>query len=52
MDQLTLWKTEPVTAQLQLPNTNKQELLREMARLLLEIVVKQPRENKSGTDDE
>jgi hypothetical protein len=52
MDQLKLWTIEPVSPQVQIPETTKQELLREMAHLLLEVVVEPSCENESRVDDE
>jgi hypothetical protein len=52
MDQLTLWTNKPVFPQVQIPKTNKQDLLRKMAQLLLEVVVEPSPENERRIDDE
>jgi hypothetical protein len=52
MDQLTLWKKEPASPQFQVPNAIKQDLLRKIAQLLLEVVVEPSSENESRDDDE
>jgi hypothetical protein len=52
MDQLNLWTDEPAPVQVQIPDTIKQNLLRKMAQLLLEVVVEHSLEKESRIDNE
>jgi|APIni6443716594_1056825.scaffolds.fasta_scaffold1985983_2 hypothetical protein len=52
MDQLSLWTNEPAPVQVQIPDTIKQDLLRKMAQLLLEVVVEHSLEKESTIENE
>ena len=52
MDQLNLWTDEPAPVRVQIPDTIKQDLLRKMAQLLLDVVVEHSLEKESRMEDE
>jgi hypothetical protein len=52
MDQLNLWTDEPVPVRVQIPDTIKQDLLRKMAQLLVDVVLEHSLEKESRIEDE
>ena len=52
MDQLDLWTNGPAPVQVQIPDTIKQDLLRKVAQLLLEVVVEYSLEKESRIENE